>query len=124
MQYYNLDSSIIDFAVERSPEKWGKYTIGTGIKIISEENITHLNKVDIFIVNHSLHHSPNPALTISNMARYLKKGGLVLINEPEISLVFKLTPINPALLYPLSCFGIQSIPSGETQEFQSTFLTP
>ena len=37
LQYYNLDSSIIDFAVERSPEKWGKYTIGTGIKIISEK---------------------------------------------------------------------------------------
>ena len=36
LQYYNLNADKIKFAAERSPEKWGKYTIGTGIKIISE----------------------------------------------------------------------------------------
>ena len=37
LQYYGLNSKLIPFAAERSPEKWGKYTIGTGIKIISEK---------------------------------------------------------------------------------------
>ena len=37
LQYYGLDSSLITAAAERSPEKWGKYTIGSGIPIISED---------------------------------------------------------------------------------------
>jgi NDP-4-keto-2,6-dideoxyhexose 3-C-methyltransferase len=37
LQYYGLDASLITAASERSPEKWGKYTIGTWIPIISEE---------------------------------------------------------------------------------------
>lgn len=38
LQYYGLDHNLIAAAAERSPEKWGKYTIGTGIPIISEED--------------------------------------------------------------------------------------
>jgi NDP-4-keto-2,6-dideoxyhexose 3-C-methyltransferase len=37
LQYYGLDHSLITAAAERSPEKWGKYTIGTWIPIVSEE---------------------------------------------------------------------------------------
>ena len=36
LQYYKLDSNDIPYAAERSPEKWDKYTVGSGIKIISE----------------------------------------------------------------------------------------
>ena len=43
LQYYNLNSSLIPFAAERSPEKWGKYTVGTGIKIISEKYARQMN---------------------------------------------------------------------------------
>ncbi len=48
-----------------------------------------LKKVDVFITNHSLHHCPNPALSLKRMHPYLKKNGLILINEPEISFVLK-----------------------------------
>ncbi len=37
LQYYGLDASLITAAAERSPEKWGKYTVGTWIPIISED---------------------------------------------------------------------------------------
>jgi NDP-4-keto-2,6-dideoxyhexose 3-C-methyltransferase len=37
LQYYGLDASLITAAAERSPEKWGKYTIGTWIPIVSED---------------------------------------------------------------------------------------
>jgi SAM-dependent methyltransferase len=37
LQYYGLDHTIITAAAERSPEKWGKYTIGTWIPIVSEQ---------------------------------------------------------------------------------------
>jgi len=37
LQYYGLDHKLITAAAERSPEKWGKYTIGSWIPIVSEE---------------------------------------------------------------------------------------
>lgn len=38
LQYYGLDTKLITAAAERSPEKWGKYTVGSWIPIISEED--------------------------------------------------------------------------------------
>jgi len=37
LQYYGLDHPIIEAASERSPWKWGKYTVGTMIPCVSEE---------------------------------------------------------------------------------------
>jgi len=37
LQYYGLDNKLITAAAERSPEKWGKYTVGSWIPIVSEE---------------------------------------------------------------------------------------
>jgi SAM-dependent methyltransferase len=37
LQYYGLDNALITAAAERSPEKWGKYTVGSWIPIVSEE---------------------------------------------------------------------------------------
>ncbi len=50
----------------------------------------YLNKVDIFILNHSLHHCANPYSALLKMSKYLKKDGLILMNEPEISFSLKL----------------------------------
>ena len=49
LQYYGLDHTVITAAVERSPEKWGKYTIGTWIPIISEEKARKVQP-DYFLV--------------------------------------------------------------------------
>ena len=48
------------------------------------------NRVDVFIFNHSLHHCSNPALTLKKISRYLKKGGLIVLNEPEASFSLRL----------------------------------
>ena len=53
----------------------------------------YLKKVDVFIINHSLHHCANPALTLKKMSIYLKKNGYVLINEPETSFFLKVIQI-------------------------------
>jgi len=37
LQYYGLDHTLITAASERSPWKWGKYTVGSMIPIVSEE---------------------------------------------------------------------------------------
>ena len=52
-----------------------------------------MKKVDIFIINHSLHHCANPALTLKKMSIYLKKNGYILINEPETSFFLKFIQI-------------------------------
>ena len=49
----------------------------------------YLKKVDVFIINHALHHCPNPAQSLKKMLIYLKKDGLILINEPETSFFLK-----------------------------------
>ena len=70
LQYYKLNSKLIPFAVERSPEKWGKYTIGTGIKIISESVARKMNPDYLFVM---------PYAFISEFKKresaWLKKGG-------------------------------------------------
>lgn len=48
LQYYGLDSSLITGAAERSPEKYGRYTIGTDIPIYSEEE-ARTQKPDYFL---------------------------------------------------------------------------
>lgn len=49
LQYYGLNSTLITAAAERSPEKWGKYTIGTWVPIVSEEEARKA-KPDYFLV--------------------------------------------------------------------------
>ena len=49
LQYYGINNKLIPYAAERSPEKWNKYTVGTGIKIISEKKARRM-KPDFFLV--------------------------------------------------------------------------
>ena len=49
----------------------------------------YLNNIDVFIFNHSLHHSKNPFKVFNKLKKYLKKDGFILINDPEISFFFK-----------------------------------
>jgi NDP-4-keto-2,6-dideoxyhexose 3-C-methyltransferase len=49
LQYYGLDTSLITAAAERSPEKWGKYTVGSWIPIVSEAD-ARAAQPDYFLV--------------------------------------------------------------------------
>jgi len=49
LQYYGLSPKDIVAASEKSPEKWGKYTVGTNIPIVSEEEARKA-KPDYFLV--------------------------------------------------------------------------
>lgn len=49
LQYYGLGPELITAAAERSPEKWGKYTIGSWIPIVSEAD-ARAAKPDYFLV--------------------------------------------------------------------------
>ena len=58
-------------------------------KIILTDIIEHkwINKK---IFNHSLHHCSNPSKTLNLISRYLKKGGHIILNEPEASFSLRL----------------------------------
>jgi NDP-4-keto-2,6-dideoxyhexose 3-C-methyltransferase len=49
LQYFGLDSSLIEAAADRNPDKWGRVTPGTRIPIISEEQARKSNP-DYFLV--------------------------------------------------------------------------
>jgi len=49
LQYFGLNDTLIEYAVERSAYKFGLKTVGTNIKIISEEDM-RLNPVDYLLV--------------------------------------------------------------------------
>tara|TARA_Y100000590_G_scaffold148420_1_gene170501 strand:+ start:1698 stop:2912 length:1215 start_codon:yes stop_codon:yes gene_type:complete len=82
LQYYNLNGKIIPFAAEKSPEKWGKYTIGTGIKIISEKQARSL-KPDYFLV------TPWGFIKefVKRESKWLKNGGKFILPFPKFKLV-------------------------------------
>jgi len=49
LQWCNIDKTIIDYAAERNPEKYGAMTLGTNIPIISEEESRAMNP-DYYLV--------------------------------------------------------------------------
>ena len=48
LQYYNLNNKLIKGAADKSPEKWGRYTVGTWIPIVSEAEAR--KEADYFLV--------------------------------------------------------------------------
>lgn len=78
LQFYNLDNKKIPYAAERSSFKWGKYTIGTGIKIISEAEARKLNP-DYFFV------TPWGFIKefVKREKKWLKRGGKFIIPFPK-----------------------------------------
>jgi hypothetical protein len=82
LQYYKLNHSKIPYAAERSPEKWGKYTIGTGVKIISEQEARKL-KPDYFIV---MPYGFINEFKIREKA-WLKSGGKFILLYPRFKLI-------------------------------------
>ena len=82
LQYYNLDKKKIPYAAERTPSKWGRYTIGTGIKIIPEKEARNLNP-DYFLVT--------PWSFIKEFVKreknWLKKGGKFIVPFPKLKII-------------------------------------
>ena len=82
LQYYKLNSSHINYASERSPEKWGKYTIGSGIKIIPEIEARRLNPNFFFVMPYSFINE-----FVIREKKWLKNGGQFVLPYPRFKLV-------------------------------------
>jgi hypothetical protein len=82
LQFFKLDNKLIKYAAERTPQKWGKYTVGTGIKIISEKEARKMNP-DYFLVL--------PVAFINEFIKrernWLKNGGKFIVPFPKFKIV-------------------------------------
>ena len=82
LQYYGINSKLIPYAAEKSPDKIGKYTIGSGIKIISESKARSL-KPDYFFVT--------PWGFINEFKKkefnWIKKGGKFIVPFPKLKII-------------------------------------
>ena len=84
LQWADLDSKLIHGAADRSPEKWGKFTAGTGIPIVSEASARCVLP-DYFLV---LPYSFLPEfIEREKDEEWRKRGGKFIVPLPELKIV-------------------------------------
>jgi SAM-dependent methyltransferase len=82
LQYYGLDCRLISGAAERSPEKWGRVTVGTHIPICSEK-IAREEKPDYFLA------LPYTFIDefVAREKEFLERGGRFIVPLPEMRVI-------------------------------------
>ena len=82
LQYYGLSGKEIPFAAERTKTKWGKYTIGSGVKIISEEKARKLKPDYFFVMPYGFINE-----FIKREKKWLKSGGKFILPYPHFKVL-------------------------------------
>jgi SAM-dependent methyltransferase len=83
LQYYGLDYTLIEGAAERNPIKYGKKTVGSKIRIMSEEEARE--KADYFLVL-PWHFKKE---FLKREKNFLEKGGKFIFPLPEFQVIGK-----------------------------------
>ena len=82
LQYYGITPKLIKYAAERSRHKWGKYTIGSGLKIISEQEWRKLNPDYFYVMPYRFINE-----FIKREKNWLNKGGRFLLPYPKFKTI-------------------------------------
>ena len=82
LQYYGLTNKDIPYAAERTKAKWGKYTIGSGVKILSEENARKLNPDYFFVMPYGFINE-----FVKREKKWLNSGGKFILPYPNFKIV-------------------------------------
>ena len=82
LQYYGINSELVEAIADRNPVKWGKYTVSSGIAIISEED-SRAQKPDYYFVL-AWHFLPE---FIAREREFLDRGGKMVVSMPEFRIV-------------------------------------
>lgn len=82
LQYVGLDSSLIECAADRNPDKWGSETIATHIPIVSEDE-SRARRPDYYLVL-PWHFLPE---FVEREQEFLGRGGRFIVPLPDVHLV-------------------------------------
>lgn len=82
LQYFGLNTDLIDFAAERSPEKFGRYTIGSWIPIISEDESRQMQPDYYFVLPWAFFDE-----MYARESEWLSKGGKFIVPFPNFRIV-------------------------------------
>ena len=82
LQYYGIDSSLIDCIAERQEQKYNKFTPGSWIKVISEEEMRNMKPDYLFIFPW---HFYSEFLLREN--KLLKNGTKFIVPLPELNII-------------------------------------
>ncbi len=80
LQLFELDDKLIDGIAEKQAVKWGRRTVGTDIKIYSEDDMRVAQPDYLLILPWFFRQT-----FIEREATYLKKGGVMIFPAPEFS---------------------------------------
>lgn len=82
LQFYGLTTALVESIADRNPQKWGKYTVGTLIPVVSEET-SRAQKPDYYFIL-AWHFLPEFE---KREADYLKHGGKFIVPMPEFRVI-------------------------------------
>jgi ubiquinone/menaquinone biosynthesis C-methylase UbiE len=84
LQYYGIDNQLIEAVADRNPDKWGRYTIGTNLRIISEEDARKANPDYFFVL-------PWHFITEfkEREKEFIKRGGKFIVPLPTFQVIDK-----------------------------------
>lgn len=82
LQYFGLNTDLIDYAAERSPEKFGRYTVGSWIPIISEDDSRKMQPDYYFVLPWAFFDE-----MYSRETEWLSKGGKFIVPFPKFRIV-------------------------------------
>jgi hypothetical protein len=84
LQYFGIDKELIKAAVDKNPEKWGKYIVGTGIPIMSVEEYRKKKPDYLFVLPYHFIEE------IKDQERnFLEKGGKMIVAIPKFRIMTK-----------------------------------
>lgn len=82
LQFYELDSTYLDCIADRNPDKWSKFTAGSHIQVVSEEESRAAWPDYYFVL--AWHFMPG---FIEREKAFLDRGGKFIVPMPEFSLI-------------------------------------
>ncbi len=82
LQYYGINSELVEAIADRNPVKWGKYTVSSGIPVISEEDSRALKPDYYFVL--AWHFLPE---FIAREQDFLNRGGKFIVPMPEFKII-------------------------------------
>jgi hypothetical protein len=84
LQVWGIDNNLIKYAAEVNKDKFGLYTVGSNIKIISEEEALSLNPDYFFVLPWHF-----KSTFINKYREYINKGGKLIFPLPDLLIVDK-----------------------------------